>query len=139
MDNYGTFFKKVIDKAYLEMAKKYCLTSNEIAIVSYLSTHPKNTASDIAANLFFTKSHVSLSVDSLVKKGYLAKERDSCDRKIFHLLLTEYAEPVVRELSMRKQEIEDIFFQDFTDTEKIQLQQSIEKVVHNIMNSNLLR
>lgn len=139
MQNYGYFFKKVMDKAYSEMTKKYSLTNNELAIISYLSSHENNTASDIAAELLFTKSHISLSVDTLTKKGYILKEADTCDKKVIHLSLTELTGQIVKELSDRRKEIETVFFQDFTDTEKEQLQKSLQKITNNIINSNLLQ
>ena len=70
------------------MTRKYNLTNNEIAVVSYLSISEKDTASDIVNELLFSKSHVSLSVDS-GKKGLIEKVQDQQDKKISHLLLTE--------------------------------------------------
>ena len=57
MFNYGNFIKKIVEKAYLEMTRKYNLTNNEIAVVSYLSISEKDTASDIVNELLFSKSH----------------------------------------------------------------------------------
>ena len=118
MFNYGNFIKKIVEKAYLEMTRKYNLTNNEIAVVSYLSISEKDTASDIVNELLFSKSHVSLSVDSLVKKGLIEKVQDQQDKKISHLLLTEKADPMINDLCLRKKEIEEIFFKGFTREEK---------------------
>ena len=132
MFNYGNFIKKIVEKAYLEMTRKYNLTNNEIAVVSYLSISEKDTASDIVNELLFSKSHVSLSVDSLVKKGLIEKVQDQQDKKISHLLLTEKADPMINDLFLRKKEIEEIFFKGFTREEKTQFQMLIEKMVSNI-------
>ena len=132
MFNYGNFIKKIVEKAYLEMTRKYNLTNNEIAVVSYLSISEKDTASDIVNELLFSKSHVSLSVDSLVKKGLIEKVQDQQDKKISHLLLTEKADPMINDLCLRKKEIEEIFFKGFTREEKTQFQMLIEKMVSNI-------
>ena len=132
MFNYGNFIKKIVEKAYLEMTRKYNPTNNEIAVVSYLSISEKDTASDIVNELLFSKSHVSLSVDSLVKKGLIEKVQDQQDKKISHLLLTEKADPMINDLCLRKKEIEEIFFKGFTREEKTQFQMLIEKMVSNI-------
>ena len=56
----------------------------------------KDTSSDIVNELLFSKSHVSLSVDGLSKKGLVKKIQDDKDKKVFHLVLTEKAQPIVR-------------------------------------------
>lgn len=110
MFNYGNFIKKIVEKAYLEMTRKYNLTNNEIAVVSYLSISEKDTASDIVNELLFSKSHVSLSVDSLVKKGLIEKVQDQQDKKISHLLLTEKADPMINDLCLQKKRDRRDFF-----------------------------
>lgn len=86
------------------MTKKYDLTNNEIAIISYLSGNTADTASDIVNELLFSKSHISLSVDTLAKN-----------------------------------EIEAIFFRDFSESEIVVLQSLIQRVVDNIKDSTLLK
>lgn len=36
MWNYSNYIKKVVEKSYYEMTRKYKLTNNEIAVISYL-------------------------------------------------------------------------------------------------------
>ena len=59
MWNYSNYIKKVVEKSYYEMTRKYKLTNNEIAVISYLCEHEKDTATDIVNALLFSKSHVS--------------------------------------------------------------------------------
>ena len=139
MWNYSNYIKKVVEKSYYEMTRKYKLTNNEIAVISYLCEHEKDTATDIVNALLFSKSHVSLSVDGLGKKGLIEKVQDDRDKKVFHLVLTEKARPIVDELNLRKSNIEKVFFHNFSDKEKEQLQKSIEKVINNIKARTLLK
>ena len=137
--NYSSFIKKVVERAYLDITKEHGLTNNEIAVISYLAAGDGDTASDIVNDLLFSKSHVSLSVDSLVKRGMIEKVQDAQDKKIYHLLLTEKAVPVTEGLSRRKQEIEKIFFRGLTEKEKEQFQRMAEKIVANATESSLLK
>ena len=139
MWNYSNYIKKVVEKSYYEMTRKYKLTNNEIAVIFYLCEHEKDTATDIVNALLFSKSHVSLSVDGLGKKGLIEKVQDDRDKKVFHLVLTEKAQPIVDELNLRKSNIEKVFFHNFSEKEKEQLQKSIEKVINNIKASTLLK
>lgn len=137
--NYSIFIKKVVEKAYLEMTKKYEMTNNEIAVISYLSTNKNATASNIVNELLFSKSHISLSVDTLTKKGLIKKQQDSQDKKIYHLQLTQKSQPIVDELFARRNEIEKVFFKGFSENDKFLLQTLIQKVVINIKDSTLLK
>lgn len=137
--NYSIFIKKVVEKAYLEMTKKYEMTNNEIAVISYLSTNKNATASNIVNELLFSKSHISLSVDTLTKKGLIEKQQDSQDKKIYHLQLTQKSQPIVDELFARRNEIEKVFFKGFSENDKFLLQTLIQKVVINIKDSTLLK
>ena len=139
MWNYSNYIKKVVEKSYYEMTRKYKLTNNEIAVIFYLCEHEKDTATDIVNALLFSKSHVSLSVEGLGKKGLIEKVQDDRDKKVFHLVLTEKAQPIVDELNLRKSNIEKVFFHNFSEKEKEQLQKSIEKVINNIKASTLLK
>lgn len=139
MFNYSNFIKKVVEKAYLEMTKKYGMTNNEIAVISYLSVNTNATASDIVNDLLFSKSHVSLSVDALTKKGMIEKKQDKQDKKIYHLQLTSKSQVIIDELFVRRNEIEKVFFKGFSENDKFLLQTLIQKVVLNIKDSTLLK
>ncbi len=137
--NYSNFIKKIVEKAYSEITKQYILTNNEIAVISYLAAGNGDTASDIVNDLLFSKSHVSLSVDSLAKKGIIVKVQDEQDKKIWHLLLTEKAGPVAERVFLREKEMEEIFFRGLSEEEKELFQKLTEKIVSNATENFLLK
>ena len=85
------------------------------------------------------KSHVSLSVDSLAKKGIIVKVQDEQDKKIWHLLLTEKAGPVAERVFLREKEMEEIFFRGLSEEEKELFQKLTEKIVSNATENFLLK
>jgi len=89
-------------KAYARMidpvCKKYKLTRNELDILLFLHNNPDfNRASDIVSRRGIAKSHVSMSVNSLEKRGLILRETDPEDRRTIHLILAPEAHDMARE------------------------------------------
>lgn len=108
----GRLFEKLqrIDKAYRKFFQQelqdWNFTPNEIVVLVFLHNNApdRDTATDIARCRGLSKGLVARSVDSLCQKGYLETVRDSSDRRIVHLHLTPFSEPL-RRLIEEKQEI----------------------------------
>lgn len=62
--------KKIIDNPLNKIAKETNLTVNEIRVILFLYENEKlDLASEIVEKLMISKAHVSVSVESLVKKN----------------------------------------------------------------------
>lgn len=134
MDFFGceSIFKKKLKKSYRFIEKKYKLTKNELMIISYLAENKENNlSSDIVKNLGFTKSHVSLSVSSLIKSGYLHSVSNTQDKKKLHLILKEKASSIISEISLIKKNFEKQLFSDFSESEKAQFTILLQKLIKN--------
>ena len=128
----GAIFKKKLKKSYRFIEKKYKLTKNELMIISYLAENKENNlSSDIVKNLGFTKSHVSLSVSSLIKNGYLHSVSNTQDKKKLHLILKEKASAIISEISLIKKNFEKQLFSDFSESEKAQFTMLLQKLIKN--------
>ena len=73
-------------KAYAHViepvCKKHKLTHNELDILLFLHNNPDfDRASDIVTKRGIAKSHVSMSVTSLEKRGLILRETDPNDRR----------------------------------------------------------
>lgn len=131
--DFGNIFRKLYSKSLKAVADKYGLKNNEISILSYLSSNKdKNTASNIVTDLMFTKSHVSMSIDSLVKLGYIEKQADEKDKKIMHLLLREKANDVIADLQVARGKLNEQMFKGFSNEEVDTLRTLLGKVILNI-------
>ena len=87
-------------KGYGRLMEPVCrqweLTRNELDVVLFLANNPEqDRAADIVTGRGMSKSHVSLSVSNLEKRGLLTRREDPADRRTVHLSLTEDAQPVV--------------------------------------------
>lgn len=80
----------------LPVCKKYGLTYMEFGVLMFLYNNPQyNTAAQIVSMRHIPKSHVSISVKSLMEKGLLRGEKCK-DKRAVRLSVTEFAEEIAR-------------------------------------------
>lgn len=129
----GHQFKKLYEKKYEEIMKKYGLRKIEVEILNFISNcGDHDTARDIANYQYISKAHISNSIDDLTHKKYISVIEDRQDRRYTHLRLTKTAKPVIDEIETIRNEIYDIVFQDVTEEEKKLLLQISKKITQNI-------
>ena len=114
----GSAMKKAKEIFLDEIVKNYHLTTIELTVLLFLKTSEFDTAKDITNELFIAKSHVSLSVNLLNKKGYIQKIQDKENRKITHLKLTEKSDEICRIANLKINELEDKLFNELTNEDK---------------------
>lgn len=99
--------KKIYAAMMEPLCRRYGLTKNEMDVLLFLCNNPEfNRAADIVTHRGMTKSHVSLSVAELEKRGLLVRCENSNDRRAVCLKLTEAA----REIAEEGQKIQRTFF-----------------------------
>lgn len=128
---------QISKKKYAAMLEPVCrqhdLTRNELDILLFLANNPAyDRAADIVAVRRIAKSHVSLSVGNLEKRGLLLRVFEENDRRTAHLQLTEAAWPIVR----AGQHLQKIFFAGmFAGLNREELEQwgmVLEKIYRNM-------
>lgn len=112
---------------------KYGLTRMELDIILFLANNPQfNTATEIIENRCLTKSHVSLSVNTLVKKGYLMKNKSSHNRKTIHLSFCSSADPVIQDGQAAQKSFASVLFQGFSPEDYQQILLFFERINQNV-------
>ncbi|MFR7900113.1 MAG: MarR family winged helix-turn-helix transcriptional regulator [Ruminococcus sp.] len=90
MKAYETFFEPV--------CKKFQLNQTSFDVLMFLANNPKyNTARDICEIRGIRTGIASVAVDFLVSNGYLLRQPDDIDRRIWRLLITEKSAPIIQE------------------------------------------
>ncbi len=87
-------------KGYARLLDPICrrweLTRNELDVLLFLANNPEfDRAADIVQHRGLSKSHVSLSITNLERRGLLLRREDPADRRTVHLALGEGAQPIV--------------------------------------------
>lgn len=124
--------KKVMDNLLYEVSKKTDLTVNEIRVLLFLYQNEKcDIASSIVENLMISKSHVSVSVETLKNKEYIKKIQDIKDRKKFHIKLTKKAESILTSIAQEQEELREELFDGIDAKEKRQFLKTFRKILKN--------
>lgn len=117
------------------LCRKHDLTRNELDVMLFLANNPGfDRAADIVAIRGIAKSHVSLSVNNLEKRGLLVRRFEESDRRAAHLKLTEPALAIAEE----GRALQQAFFRQIfagLSVEELELWGNVlEKVSKNIEN-----
>lgn len=134
--NYFDLLKK-LQKAYTRLLEPVCrqweLTRNELDVLLFLYNNPHlDRAADIVSCRGIAKSHVSVSVAELEKKGFLTTRACLQDRRNVHLCLTQAAFPAARQGKAAQEALGKSLFADLTEEERLLWRKMAEKVQRNI-------
>ncbi len=107
----GHQYKKLFEKKYEDMMKKYDLRKVEIEILYYIANCAEHdTAKDIASLQYISKAYISNSIERLTGKKYITVAEDGMDRRYSHIQITKTALPVIEEIKSIREEILSIIF-----------------------------
>ncbi len=84
-----------LEDTYISSKINDRVTVNEIHVIEAIMLNEKKSMGAIAKRLLITEGTLTTSVNRLVQKGYLTRERDKSDRRVFRLGLTEKAKEVM--------------------------------------------
>lgn len=119
------YLMKQYDERFVDLCKEYKVTQSEIDILLFFYNNPHyKYAWELTEVRGISKAQVSVSVDKLVKKGYIKREVDPNNRRCNILLLTEGSKEIVSKgLEIQKlfndQMEKDINEEDFLTFNKV--------------------
>lgn len=127
-----------IVKFYESLLKPICLSYGlshmEAEILAFLHNNPgRDTASDIVELRMFKKGNVSQAADSLIERGFLARERDPADRRKSHLHLTEEAGGILEEIETARLVFQTQLFSGFSEDEYLLFQSLNSRIFENAL------
>ncbi|MCK6256660.1 MarR family transcriptional regulator [Fictibacillus sp. KIGAM418] len=73
--------------------------SNEFGVLNLLKDKDFLTASELAAEMKVSSSHITGVTDRLIKKGMITRERSVTDRRIVYVKITEKGHSVAEKLA----------------------------------------
>ena len=120
------------------ICEKWDLTKNELDVLLFLGNNPEyDRAADIVAHRGMVKSHVSLSVTNLERRGLLLRTEDSADRRAVRLQLSQEGKAIAQ--AGREYQIRFFsgIFSGLSQEDIDFWQQLMEQVCRNIDNLDL--
>jgi Transcriptional regulators len=126
--------KKRHNEIYIDLLKKYHISSNELEILLYLYNNPDfNTAKDVVEKRGIIKSHVSMSIEKLIKKDFIQAIQDDNDKRKYHLIILDNALPVIEEGLKIRNQFYQMLLKDVSKEEKETFNHVIQKIYQNVM------
>lgn len=129
-----TSFKNVYTGIISPICEKYDLTLMELTILLFLHNNPQHdTAAEIIKLRRLTKSHVSISVRSLIEKGFLESWQKDHDRRTVHLKLLSAADSIIADGVEAQIYFGDVLFSGFSKEEINGLIRVVDRIRKNVM------
>lgn len=126
--------KKLYDHLCSQVMRTYQLTRSELDILLFLHNNPQlDNAKDIVEKRGLSKSHASMGIERLIQKGYLQAIQDQQDRRKYHLILLENAQPIIQDGLAVQQHFSEILFKGLSDEEKEMKQKMFRQMCINIL------
>ena len=118
---------------FYSVCAKYGLTLAELLVLLYLAGNKSaGTATDIVDKLKLTKSHVSMSVRALKKRGYLKGTYEKGDRRTIRLSLCEAAALPVAEAKDAESRFIAIMENGFSEKDREVFQDYLSRATYNM-------
>ena len=116
------------------VCKKFQLSQTSFDVLMFLANNPEyNTARDICEIRGIRTGIASVAVDFLVKNGYLQRQPDVSDRRIWRLILTEKSDAIVQEGRQIQQEFGKQLTSGISEEEIAAYMQTAQKFKENIL------
>lgn len=124
-----TYYYESLSKSICE---KYNLTKMEYDILMFLYNNPQfNTAADIVKVRKSTKSHVSIALKDLEKKGMIERRQNPNNKKIIEIFLLGKAKKISDEgMNLQKRLMHNLL-DGFSDDEKKMCKIMFDKIAAN--------
>lgn len=135
--------KKLYDKCLQPVCDTFGITRNELDIILFLANQPEyDTAADIVSRRKLTKSHVSVSLKSLIRQEYVQTFYREGNRKSIHLQLTGRADGIIEQGRSAQRQFFTTVFQGLSDGQMDTMKESMEMITDNVrkaMKGDLLK
>jgi DNA-binding MarR family transcriptional regulator len=111
------------------VARGVTLSMSEVHTLENIYKSETKTMSDVARRALVTQGTLTVAINRLVKKGYVARYKDDEDKRIVRLSLTQRALDLLKIHDAFHENMIDTFINDLKVDEDINLIHSLEKIM----------
>lgn len=128
VDTFRTILK--VEEKMIQRSDSIALSVSEVHLIeaAYTEGNSGKTISDISQTLGITLPSVTISVNKLVKKGFLKKEKNDEDGRSVYISLTDKGLRINKIHSYFHKKMVDQLSLEMTDLEKSAMVSGIEKL-----------
>ncbi len=127
-------------KVFEPLLELHGLSQMEMDILLFLANNPQyDTATEITALRAFSKSQVSMTVEQLVRKGYLSRHQDSANRRKIHLKILPAAEPLVQSGRECQEVFRKCLLKGLSQEDQQKLKELLDAIIQNTKDAYIQR
>ena len=139
VDSYGTLnevlvnlFRDVmeIEQRALESSEFQDLTNNDMHVIEAIGIQEPKNMSTIARTLSVTVGTLTIAMNSLVKKGYVIRQRGQTDRRVVYISLSEKGKAAYKHHARFHQEMIQSIVEQLTEDELAALTKALTCLDH---------
>ena len=124
---------RAVRHAYNVRLRQIGLSLTEAVMLSFLAEHGSLTQRELADRLQITAAPCGVAIDGLVKRGLVERRSDPSDRRVWRIVLTEAAVPLVQEFERIDADLRADLRTGLTRAERQQLARVLAVLERNAM------
>lgn len=129
----GGQFKQYTEQELSGLRKKYNLKRIELEVIQFLSICGEHdTVASIHEYLNANKGHISQTVFTLCKRGYVTSEQDKKDRRYTHYSLTREGKEIAGEMKLVWEKVHSDMYEGVSEEELECFKRVSQKICENI-------
>lgn len=131
----STMFKSFLKGISHDWNKQdYPLNITQFKTLSTLSKNGPQNVSQIAAALGITSAAITGITDQLIAEDYVKKERDTSDRRVVLITITQKGEETLKEVHNRQQVLMESYFKILPDEDIAHLRRIFAMLISDLDN-----
>lgn len=123
----------VIFKKGRSVLSEFGITPPQFTTLSTVSYHDGITMGDLCDHLFLTSATVTGLVDRLEERGFVFRERDTADRRVVRLHITEEGKAVLAKAVEMRRALLARYLEGLETEEKKQLVELLKKLLSRVI------
>jgi len=117
-----------IEEKALKMGEYKDLSVNDMHVIEAINIHTPKNMSSVAKMLMVTTGTLTISVNGLVKKGYVDRARSEEDRRVVLISLTEKGCKAFAQHKKFHQSMIESIVKDLDETEQVILEKALRNL-----------
>lgn len=115
------------------------LKPGQVGILFILNGEGSMSQKKLAGKMGITPPSMTAAVRKLESRGYIVKEADASDQRVFKIGLSDKGRECIKSLNGIMEEIEETIFKDITHDEKLFFRRLLVEMRKNLMDNKELR
>jgi len=115
-----------------QRVEKYNITRAKWQALGVLDVNEGITQTELAQALELERSTIGRLVDRLEERGFVTRQPDPKDRRVFRIYISDTARPLLEELEDVAEEVRSIALTGLTDTQANELKRMLTTVKKNL-------